>query len=62
MILDWIGAQLLHWLPIHIGGNPYTRFGKWCLRRAGSWAYAYCDWPHCDWCGDCSRDRKGCRR
>lgn len=38
--LDWIGYQCLLHLPIRIGGNPNTRFGVWCLRRAGSHAYS----------------------
>jgi hypothetical protein len=37
--LDWIGYQLLHWLPITVSGNTHTAFGRWCLDRAGSHAY-----------------------
>jgi hypothetical protein len=38
-LLDWIGFQLLHWLPLDIGCNPNHAFGRWCLRHAGAWAY-----------------------
>lgn len=38
-VLDWIGFQLLMRGPLHVTGNPYTRFGAWCLNRAGAWAY-----------------------
>lgn len=37
MILDWLGYQLVMRFDAAI--NPYTRFGKWCLPRAGRWAY-----------------------
>jgi hypothetical protein len=38
-ILDWIGFQLLMHLPLRFTGNTRTRFGCWCLERAGAWAY-----------------------
>lgn len=38
-MLDWLGFKLLMWLPIEIGCNPNTMFGRWCLRRAGNYAY-----------------------
>jgi len=38
-MLDWIGWMLLMHGPFRIVCNPRTRFGSWCLRRAGSYAY-----------------------
>lgn len=37
--LDWLGYQLVMWLPYWIACNPDSKFGKWCLPRAGAWAY-----------------------
>lgn len=36
---NWIGYQLIMLLPYRIGCNAKTRFGSWCLRHAGEWAY-----------------------
>lgn len=38
-MLDWIGYQLLVHGPWRITCDPDTRFGAWCLRRAGNFAY-----------------------
>ncbi len=39
-ILNWIGYQLLLHVDYRISCNPNTRFGCWCLERAGAHAYA----------------------
>jgi hypothetical protein len=39
MIFDWIGYQLVMHGPWRLTCDPYTRFGAWCLSRAGGWAY-----------------------
>ena len=39
IMLDWLGYQFLMHGPHRIVCNPYTRFGTWCLRHAGAWAY-----------------------
>ncbi len=38
-LLDWVGFQILMHGPHRIVCNPDTKFGTWCLERAGSWAY-----------------------
>lgn len=38
-MLDWLGYQLLMLGPWRVVCNPNTRFGTWCLQRAGAWAY-----------------------
>jgi len=38
-MLDWIGYQLMLRGPWRVTCNPYTRFGAWCLRRAGSYVH-----------------------
>lgn len=25
--------------PLRLTGNPYTRFGRWCLANSGDWVY-----------------------
>lgn len=38
-MLDWIGWILLMHGPERVTCNPYSRFGAWCLRRAGAYVY-----------------------
>lgn len=38
-VLDWIGYQLMYRGPWRYTCNPKTKFGAWCLSRAGGWAY-----------------------
>lgn len=38
-ILDWIGFQLVMRGPWKWTCDPYTKFGEWCINRAGCWAY-----------------------
>ena len=38
-MLDWIGYQLMMYGPWKVTCNPYSKFGAWCLRRAGRHAY-----------------------
>ena len=36
---DWLGYVLAVYGPLRLTCNPDTRFGAWCLRHAGAWAY-----------------------
>lgn len=38
-MLNWLAYQILMHGPTYIVVNPYTRFGRWCLCRAGSHVY-----------------------
>lgn len=37
MTMNWIAYQLVMHFDAAI--DPYTAFGRWCLPRAGGWAY-----------------------
>lgn len=36
---DWLGFQLVIYGWFRLTCNPSTRFGQWCLSRAGNHAY-----------------------
>jgi hypothetical protein len=36
---NWLGWMLLMYGPFRYTGDAGSRFGAWCLRRAGNWAY-----------------------
>lgn len=40
-IIAWIGFQALMLGPHWVVCNANTRFGKWCLRHAGAYAYPH---------------------
>ncbi len=41
--LNWLGYQLVMWLPYWMACDASTRFGTWCLQRAGGHAFPSTD-------------------
>lgn len=38
-MMNWLAFQFLMYGPHRVVCNADTRFGAWCLRGAGGWAY-----------------------
>jgi hypothetical protein len=38
-IIDWVGYQFVMFGPLWLTVNVDHAFGRWCIDRAGGWAY-----------------------